>query len=281
MAWHRGVRAAACVGLLGGCVRSLPESEVGEHAVALFGLFEDGPALAERVAQLDEALDDVELDGRRRSRLFDLPRLSERELEGLTVPEGIDLADTMRAAMVAVSRHGLSENLRAQVEENQTCINAEAVACHERVSADGADPADFLDGTVDVYRTVNTIRTETFVADFWVQAPVDFRRIELADGRLAVVGRTWLEEPFDSDNGRRTWTQRFGLDVYIEDPDGADRTRRVYATWAGPALGGLSRQFGVPALRRGLSEGFERPDDWLDDPTCDVELTDCLADAPF
>lgn len=268
--------------LLTACVRDLPESALGDDARLVFRDFDADPdALPAVLESMDASLANLDLEVKERKRMFDLPALTAEFFPDVTVPDDIDPADQMRASLAGVSRHSLADNLATQTAQNQTCINADSVKCHERVAADGTVASDFLDGTSDVYRTDNTLRIETAVLDVWLQAPVDLRTVTLPDGRPAAISRTWIEEPFLSDNGKHEWRQRFGVDVFIEDPDDDARTVRYYATWLGPSIGQIPGWFAEPAIRRGLDDGFANPDDWVDDPTCEVELSDCLADSPF
>ncbi|MCB9684856.1 MAG: hypothetical protein H6735_07460 [Alphaproteobacteria bacterium] len=278
------IRSAPLFGLvvLGACAPDLPTSPFGDDPLVLFRDFDgDGTSLAEALGRMDAVMDDLDLDSRSRDRRYDLPALTADDLGGATAASGLGEDEQVRASLVGRSRYGLEDDLRAQVAENQSCSNARAIRCHERTPLDDQeDPDCFVAGTCDAYRTWNRIRLETIV-DFWLEAPVDFRRVVLEDGRQAVVARTWLEEPFDNDNGRRTWRQRYGLDVFVEDPAGGT-TRRFYATWLGPAVGGFSGALMDNAIRRGLEDGFERPDAWLDaGGTCEVDLSACIAEAPF
>ncbi|MCO4746706.1 MAG: hypothetical protein KC912_18065 [Proteobacteria bacterium] len=263
------------------CVRDLPESSLGEDARLLFRDFDADPdALVEVLDHMDETLAGLDLEASKKKRMSGVPELSAAYFEDVTVPEGIDTSDQMRAAMVGLSQHSLDDNLRAQTEEDFTCVNSNAVTCHERLAVDDSDADCFVEGDCDVYRTSNVLRIES-VLDFWLKVPVDFRRVTLTDGRAAVVGRTWAEESFDNDNGKRSWEQRFGVDVFIEDPDDSSKTRRYYASWIGPNVTGIPGQFLQPAIRGGLEDGFTNPDAWLDDRTCEVVLSECLADSPF
>jgi hypothetical protein len=266
---------------LAGCLRDLPD-DLGTDALAAYRAFDQDPvALVDAVASLDRQMDPLDLDGRARDRLFDLPELTRDDLGGAAAPIGIDTDAQMRAAMVGRSTHTVDENLHAQVQVDQSCINARSVQCQERLPVEGSDAACFESGTCVTYRTTNRLRVDTPAADFWLEAPVDFARFELPDGRLAAVGRTWLERGFENDSGNRTWSQRFGLDVFVEDPDDPATTRRYYATWLGPDVNGLGGALLQDAVRHGIDEGFSRPDAWLDGETCRVELDHCLAAAPF
>lgn len=267
--------------LLPGCVRTLPQSSLGNDALLVFADFDDDPqALPGVLDDMDTSLDGMDLQSGVRDRLYRLPELSEAFYGGADVPSDLDTAHQMRMSLVGLSRHSVDDNLLAQTQVNQTCINAKSVKCQERDPVQGSDAGCFVAGTCDVYRTDNTIRIKT-VLNFWIQAPVDFRRVTMPDGRKAAVSRTWFEKPFTNDSGKRTWTQRFGVDVYIEDPDDASRTRRYYATWLAPIVAGLPGAIVQSALRHGLQDGFTNPDDWLDSQSCDVTLDQCMADSPF
>lgn len=272
-----------CLLALAACVPELPESPLGDAAVEAFSAFDDAPDLLPGiVGRMDAELAKLDLTASRRDRTFDLPQLSLDDLGGADVTDGIDTKDQVRASMVGLSTYSLDDNVLAQVQENMTCANARSVRCHERVAVSPSDPDAFHQGDATVFRTENTLRIQTSALDFWIQAPVDFRWVDLEDGRRAVVARTWLREPFTNDNGKRTWTQRFGLDLFVEDPKDAGQTRRYYATWLGPSASGIGKAFLEPAVRRGLDDGFTQPDAWLDDGgTCEVSLRECLADSPF
>lgn len=278
-----GSRCALFLVALTGCVRDLPQSDLGDDAVALFKVFDNEPdALVDIVARMDAVLAESDLEASKKQRMFDLPELSVDDLGGADAVQGIDTKDQIRASMIGLSDNGIDDNMTVQVQQNMSCANARSVKCHERLAAEGSDADAFLAMDADVYRTENTIRIETTALDFWIQAPVDFRWVTLDDGRRAVVGRTWIREPFANDGGGRTWNQRFGVDLFVEDPKSAKRTRRYYATWLGPSIDGVGNLFLQPAVRKGLDDGFTRPDAWLEDGgECDIDLRECLSDAPF
>jgi len=265
------------------CAPGLDLHPLGSSAVDVFRDFEEAPeALPAVLAAIDDELDGFDLTARRRKNQLALPELTIEMLGGAEVPEGIDTSSQIRVGLPALSEHSLDDNLLVQVEENQTCVNADAVKCHARRPVEGSDVAAFLDGTDEIYRTTNTLRIQTLPVDFWIEVPVDFRWVTLDDGRRAVVSRTWMAETFDNDNGRHTWKQRFGVDVFIEDED-PGRTRRFYGTWVGPARDGIVGAITDNVVRRGLRDGFDRPEKWLasDDRGCRVELSECLDEAPF
>lgn len=266
---------------LTGCVRELPASPLGALAVELFRSFDEDPAaLPALLADLDVEMDGYDLDGSRHERLVDLDPLGEADLGGASA--FVDPEDQMRAGLVGRSAYPLDDNLRAQLAENFTCSNARSVRCHQRLPVGGSDSAAFLAGDADVWRGENTLRVDTVPVDFWVQAPGDFRWVELPDGRAAVVGRTWVEDSFANDGGKYAWDQRFGVDIFIAPSAVADGARRFYATWLGPYVNGFVGAFLQHSVRAGLEDGFTRPDEWLaDGETCDLDLAKCLADSPF
>lgn len=264
-----------------GCVPELDSHPVGDHALALFSSFDQDPdALPGHLAALDTELAGLDYEGSYKDRLFDLPELDAAAFAGITVADGIDTGDQMRMSLAGRSPHAIQSHIALQVERDQTCVNAESVVCHAREPDAGEDAACFVDGTCDRYNTLNTLRIES-VLDFWVQSPASLRRVTLDDGRTAMIIRSWIREPFENDNGKRSWRQRFGLDVFIEDPDDASTTRRFYATWLGPSVNGIPGVYLQRALRRGLREGFTNPDTQIEDGSCEISLDTCLEDSPF
>lgn len=261
--------------LVGAGCGTLPTGDIGEESVLVFRDFDADPdALAGAIDRIDVLMDGLELEGKQRFRSFQLPRLESDDWDGLTLPTGIEAEQQLRFGTAALSRHSLEENLRAQVQEEQVCINADAVKCHRRIGQTDVDC--FLDGSCDVYRTRNDIRIETVISKWWLtNLPVDYRRVELSDGRKALVARTWLEEKTLSDREKSEWTQRFGVDVFIEDPEDAGRTRRWYANWLAGDVAGMGNNWTSRVLYRGVDDGFENPDSWLDGDECKIDTSDC------
>lgn len=267
---------------LGACLPELDPSPLSDQAVVVFGSFDADPdALPGVLARMDEELGSLDLDAGWRKRIFDVAELDAEALAGLTVPDGIDTGEQMRMSMAAISPHDIRSHIALQTQRNLTCVNADSVVCHERSPRDeDQDAACLIDGNCETYRTDNVLRIESTL-DFWIDAPTDLRRVTLDDGRQALVVRTWNEASFLNDNGERSWDQRFGLDLFIEDPTDSGRTRRYYATWLGPYVDGIQGGYLQDALRSGLQEGFENPDAQIAEPGCEIELETCLADSPF
>lgn len=265
---------AICLLLTSGC-NKLEEHDLGDEARQVFRDFDVDPAaLPATVMRMDALLAELPLDGVQRKRSFLLPQLGPDFWEDdLTLPVGIESQEQLAMGIGGLSRHGIDANMTAQVQQDQVCINADAVKCHDRAPVTDVDC--FLDGSCDVYRTRNAIRIQTMVAKFWLDVPVDFRWVELEDGRRAVVARTWLEESTESDMGKSEWRQRFGVDLFVEDPDDAGQTRRLYATWLGGGVGGVGTRRTASVIYSGMDDGFINPDAWLDGDECGIDTSEC------
>lgn len=263
--------------LAAGCGRRLDESVLGDEVRLLFRDFDDAPeTLPATLGRIDVLMDsDLTLDAKRkRPRSFETEQLTAEFRGDLELPEIDDSLEQLGIGIAAMSRHDLQSNLEAQVQEDQVCINANAVKCHARIGI--TDVECFLDGSCDVYRTLNDIRLETTVVDFWLtDVPVDFRRVELEDGRSAAIARTWLPEVALSDRERSEWRQRFGVDVFVEDATDPTTTRRLYATWLGGNVNGMGNRSTAQVIFNGMDQGFENPDDWLDGDECKIDTSDC------
>ncbi|MBW2253414.1 MAG: hypothetical protein JRI25_02305 [Deltaproteobacteria bacterium] len=270
----RSLVLVSAIGVSTGCYRELPEHELGTQSRLLFRDFDlDQTALATTVDEMDSLLGELDLEAKPRDRAFNLPTLTEEYRTDVTVAPGIDVSEQFGVGIGAISSHGVDDNMDAQTQEDQVCINADAIICHRRDFLTDVDC--FLDQTCDVLRTFNVIRNKTLITKFWIEVYVDFRWVELPDGRAAVASRTWMEDPFESDGGKSVWDQRFGVDLFIPDPDDDDRARRWYGMWLGGDVKGVGDNWTRKVLVDSLDEGFENPDAWLDGEECKIDTDEC------
>ena len=106
---------------------------------------------------------------------------------------------------------------------------------YERTFEDEADRDCFLDGECD------SIQFEIrVVADYPLNLTVDaesvvqYRRVELEDGRKAVVQRTWMSKPGEANVDWIQLEQQYFLAVHLPQKSGM---RRVEAMWVKASLG--------------------------------------------
>ena len=268
-------RLLLLIALAGGCApANLPKNDLGEQSRLLFRDFDTAPEnLPDIVMAMEVVLDKIDLEAKKKKRTFGLPPLTEEYRADVEVPKGIG-NDPLRLGVAGLSHHSIDDNISAQVEEDQVCINADSVICHSREPL--SEVECFLDGSCDVYRTWNTIRIESPISNFWIEAPVDFRWVELEDGRRAVVSRTWIDESFPSDKGKSDWDQRFGVDLFLPDAKQPKQTLRWYGTWLGGGVGGVNNGWVTRIIRLGLDQGIKNPDSWLDGETdCKAAKKEC------
>jgi len=106
---------------------------------------------------------------------------------------------------------------------------------YERTFESEDDPACFLDGDCDAIQFLIQV-----VADYPLNLTVDaesvvqYRRVELDDGRKAVVQRTWMSKPGEASVDWIQLEQQYFLAVHLPQDSGM---RRVETMWVKASLG--------------------------------------------
>ncbi|MCB9698773.1 MAG: hypothetical protein H6738_18475 [Alphaproteobacteria bacterium] len=266
------MRTAFLASWVMGCVAPPPENTaLGASSSALFRDFDQAPeSLAATVEQLEADLAPIDPTVDWKDRQVRLPPIQPDDRSDVAGTAS-DPADQTTVGLPGRSSHAVAELVTTLVEQDQVCINADAVGCHRRDAT--TDTACFVDGTCEDLRTHNVMLVRGSGVKVWLDFEVDFRRVELSDGRTAVVGRSWMPEEATSEGGGSHWNDRLAIDVFIPDPDDDSRTIRWYGTWTAVDLPlWIGEDIYRQALAEGIEGGFVNPDRFLDGEECTADI---------
>lgn len=254
--------ALAAVVMSGACKEAPRASlELEDATVYLFTNFNgDAEELGFAVQDLEAAINGsgVDLTGDPRERAFTLPQLNSETLGDLEQVPETSAENQVPTVALGRSRHDYAANVALASEPNHVCIESNTTVAYIREFL--SDLSCFEDGSCDTLETVNAVRKENFLAKAWYDLFKDYRQIELDDGRMAMLSRSWTEEVFLGDNGTAEFAQNYTIEAWI--PDG-DTTLRAYGIWAEINMG-LGDDFLQGEIIDGLTEGYDNADDFID-----------------
>lgn len=244
---------------LAGC-KAAPEAPLSleDGATFLFSGFEgEAEDLEKAILDVEAEIKQVDLSVVAKDRAFTLPKLTADKLGGATAPEGTDPNNQVATVLLGRSEHDFDANYELALEANYVCIESDTTVFYGRTFVEGEDC--WAGRTCSFLRTTNEVRKENILAKAWYDLFKDYRRVELSDGRTAMIARSWTEEVFPGDNGNTEFAQNFSAELWI--PDGS-ATLRAYAIWTEINIG-----LGPDAMQTlvidGLDQGFEFGDGFM------------------
>jgi|JI10StandDraft_1071094.scaffolds.fasta_scaffold291204_2 hypothetical protein len=242
---------------------------LGEAATYAFSGFDgDEAELVVALLDLEAAMGELDVDvSNPKDRAYTLDKLTESQMGGATMPPEADPAEQIATLVLGRSDHDVAANETIVAEPNQVCIESNTTVYYARTYTTDLDC--FVDGTCDLVRSTNEVRKENALAKGWYDLFKDFRRVDLGDGRTALVARSWIAEKFLGDNGNAEFAQTFTAEIWI--PDG-ETSLRAYAMWAEINIG-LGDDIMQNVIIDGVDEGMENADGWLagDDTYCNLD----------
>lgn len=261
------MRAAGWLALIGlfGCKAPVeaPE-ELGEVSLFLYANFDgEDEVLAAGITNLDAFLASQDMGAALNDRAVTLPILGPEDQGGVTAPPGVDPNVQVPVGVFAASAHALADHVALVADPNQICIASDSTVYAARTFLTPIDC--FVDGSCPRVDTDNETRTETLIADVWIDIFGDYRRVPLEDGREAMIARGWIDQVFLADGGNNSWDQRFTLDVWV--PDDAGGTRRFYGMWSSATLG-IGDDVYASLVKSGLDEYFANADGMASGEVC-------------
>jgi len=233
---------------------------MADAATYVFSGFEgDEAELATALLDLERAMGAVDLTASDpKDRAYTIDKLTADELGGATAPPGADPANQIASLVLGLSNKDIAANDTLVLETNQVCIESNTTVYYERTFT--SDTGCFTDGSCDILRSTNEVRKENLLAKAWYDLYKDFRHVDLGDGRVALISRSWADKSYKGDNEANEFTQTFTSEIWI--PSGTE-TLRAYAMWAEIKIG-----IGADALQNiiidGIDEGMQNADKFLD-----------------
>lgn len=195
---------------------------------------------------------------------FNLPPLTEADVQDVTWDTSRDLADALGGVADAASPHSLQQHVAFILLPDQSVVDHDDYAQFDREFLVGGDCFGARD--CERLETWNTIiKTAAFGIEIPYEYGKDYQWVDFAaaDGTTqpAVVSRGWVGEPsFDASGDNGIYTS-FTLDVFLGRPDGG--IHRVQALWTETKLvidEFVSEEFLYGELIDGLQDVFDDTD---------------------
>ncbi len=278
----RASLALAAILTLTSCGREVePTSlELGELMLEVFrdANFSNRTEERELQARLIQLTDEIsalaDIESLNDGRAVAPPTLTPEYLGGLPEPanedgEPTDFDAQTPEAVAHRSHHDLAAFEQIIIDTNQNCIGSDSTKYGDRRFDE--DPSCFIDGSCDRLTFRTLLRTESLIANVWIDAFGDFHRttITIDDQDLdVIIGRNWTDRTWSSDRGNAHWRQRYVLEVWVPDPADTTKTLRLFIMWS-EADTALTDTMYRTNVREGLDESLQNTDVFLDGDICD------------
>ncbi len=257
-------RSLAIALLLVGCGGPLqaPE-ELDELSGFIFEHQADGSEalMAGAMRNLEAAVTQLDLDGRRLDRSWTPDLMTEETLAGLETPDGADPANAIVVGLVARTSWEAALHAELATLEDQSPAEPSAVE-YTRTFLEPTEPDCFGLMVCPELLTVNDIVRETAIYNARFELWKGFRAIEV-DGRDALISRAWMEKSVVGEEGNMSVSQAYTIDVVMDTDDGP---LRVQVLWSETDLGVAVSQDVVRAtMRNGIDGLFTRTDEAIEE----------------
>jgi hypothetical protein len=235
-------------------------TEMSELAAFLFRHFEDEDTrpLIDGIGNMEVLLSEVDLTADITKRSWQLTPLVEDDLAGLTVPDRPrDVLGSL--ALATASAFGTADHATHMIESDLVPVGFEADVW-ERTFPEG-DPACFPAGSCEFLRTDNHSELSNTWVDIQWDSKVDYRWVELDDGRMAILSRGWFEDSASGNAGANNIWQRYEVDVLAPLEEGA---HHFYGTWSEAEFAVVSDDFIWQQNLKTAVAVFEGQETWLE-----------------
>lgn len=232
---------------LTGCFSMPPKAPEGVDDLTRF-LFrewahEDPVVLQDGMEKLEKILEEeVDFSKKLKYRRFELDSFSEDDVAGIPWPESEDPSATIGMAVAFESKWPVVDHARLQVEATLLLEAEQSAKNYKRRFISPTDATCFIGEECEAFYTENDITRSSAAMKIDIMLHKDFKWVKLADGRRAVVSRSWNPEVFVSaENEKDKIVQSYTLDVWLERPDG--KTWRYQALYQESEIGGVLGMF--------------------------------------
>jgi len=239
--------------------------ETGELLEDLFRNFDTPLCRADVVASLESRALEFDLSATYEQRSIALtPLYAEDQL--VTPPPDVDPESQVGVMLVGASTHDVNEHLETALDPNQVCLQEPAIVYYGRSFV--SDDVCFSNGGCSELRTSAEVRYDNLLAGFWYDEFVDYGVISMPSGRHAIVSRTWIEAVAVAHAGQGEYRQRYGLDIWYEDPADPGATVWLAARWSELVIPSLGEDQMGRLLLDGLADRMSSTDDFVDGVEC-------------
>lgn len=193
----------------------------------LFRNWEDAEAVYEGIGNLapwlrDQGLSEEAQEG------YLLSKLTEAEVADVQRPLSQPLSEAIGVGQTGTSSFSLEDHAPLMVRSDQTWNEPSTYEHYVRQVVEG-DPDSFSSGH-GMIRTFNDIeKSGAFGVTIPFEQNKDYRWVSHEEFGDSVVGRSWVEQSYCSENGKNCVMQSFSIDLFHQLDDG--RSVRLIAGW--------------------------------------------------
>lgn len=222
---------------------------------------EDPEVLAVGLANLRLQLEKIEMDsGNVNDRSWELSPIAANVAAEVDGPDE-DPADTLGVAVARESVWPVSDHARLQAEPDQ--VIAEPSAKNYARSFPNKEDVCFPDMECEVMVTTNVVNRENLVMSVTGDLYKDFRWVELEDGSMAFMSRSWIPEPWIGDSEKSKVWQSYSIDVFL--PQGKDKTWRYQTLWSESEVANASDTVIIGTVKGSTDNIFKAGDDAIEE----------------
>ncbi len=225
---------------------------------------EDHRVMEAGIRSFEENLGELDLDGKKVDRSFEISPLDATDTEGDDLPEDVILENMVGVAIGAWSdwEPELHAQLATRVDQSPAEPSSDE---YERTFLEPTNPACMPTADCDSLHTINRVLKSNAAYTAWIDMYKHFRWVDVVDdrgrstGRHAMVAKVWTPEVFIGEAGNTYIYQSYAVDIWLETEDGP---MRLQANWSENSLSD------DPVLIRALVQGsldalFEATDEYI------------------
>lgn len=186
------------------------------------------------IAKLEKVLAGLKLTGGLGDRSFEVSPPAPADLATIDWPKTRDPKVCLGSSVAIESAWPVVDHAKLQVSPEQLEIEPSATAYTRHFIAP-TDPACLVERGCPQLITLNNMTRKNALLEVTYELNKRFRWIRAAEGRFALVARSWSSRAWPDENAGKGLFQSYTLDIWIGRADG--KTWRYQATWSETKLG--------------------------------------------
>jgi hypothetical protein len=247
-------------------------TELGELSLYLFANFDDPDPLVMEAGMVNmltfledfESGVDLGIDSPATERSWTIPPLEEEYWGGAEQVLGVDPLNQDSVSVAVRSSFSGEAHSPLIGLVDQTPLESSSSARYDRTFLTDFD--DWHTSQVGALRTINDIDRDNILLTLTYEAHKDYRWVNMPDGSVATIGRSWTSSAYVNEPGAGT-SQEDVMEIFsnmeVTIPSG-DTTLRYNALWGYVSfVPTVDDTVLVNTVRNGLQEGFENTEIYL------------------
>lgn len=223
---------------------------------------EDRRVMEAGIRSFEDAISEMDFDGDRIARSFEVPDLDEDDVAGLGIPEGADLPGMIGIALGRRTDWEPVWHARLATMADQAPAEPTSDE-YERSFIDPEDPSCFPEQECGSLITMNRVLKANTLYTAWIDMWKNFRWFDVVDsrgrdtGRDAIVARVWIPEVAEGEAGSTFIYQTYAMDIWLDSE--AEGPLRLQANWSETSLSD-DETLVRPVVRLAMDQLMEQTD---------------------